>query len=145
MNFTEQYKLFQQYEELEKKLLEPSISANDIRAYNAQKKEIELRLQVIYKAFDLIRKAEIESIECTLFIDEKPSCLGHYCIYFSWEQFGERRYLEFFPESHYLIEEELKEAEQFVEKIKKLKSEYKVAREKILEKLTEDEKRLLFL
>lgn len=144
MNFTEQYKLFQQYEELEKKLLEPSISANDIRACNLQKKEIELKLQVIYKAFDLVRRAEIEGIECTLFRDEY-GCLGHYCIYFSWEQFGERRYLEFFPESHYLVEEELREAEQFIEGIKKLKAEYKAARDKILEKLTEDEKRLLFL
>lgn len=145
MNFTEQYKLFQKYEELEKKLLEPSISANDIRACNAQKKEIELELQVIYKAFDLVRRAKIEGIECTLYRDEKFGCLGHYCVYFSWEQFGERRYLEFFPESHYLVEEELKEAEQFVEGVKKLKADYKAARDKILEKLTEDEKRLLFL
>lgn len=145
MNFTEQYKLFQKYQELEKELLEPSISANNIRAYNLQKKEIELQLQVIYKAFDLVRKAEIEGIECTLYQNKESSCLGQFCIYFSWEQFGERRYLEFFPESPYLVEEELKEAEQFIEGIKKLKADYKEARDKILEKLTEDEKRLLFL
>lgn len=145
MNFTEQYQLFQQYEELEKTLLDPSISAWDVRAYNSQKKEIELKLQVIYKAFDLVRRAEIEGIDCTLYRDEKFGCLGHYCIYFSWEQFGERRYLEFFPESQFLVEEELEQAEQFIEAIKKLKAEYKTARDKILEKLTEEEKRLLFL
>jgi hypothetical protein len=145
MNFTEQYKLFQQYQELEKKLLEPSISDNNIRAYNLQKKEIELKLQAIYKAFDLVRKAEIEGINCTFYQYERGGCLGQFCIYFSWEQFGERRYLEFSPESTYLVEEELEEAEQYLENIKKLKVEYKAAKDKILGKLTEDEKRLLFL
>jgi len=145
MNFTEQYKLFQKYQELEKELLEPSISANNIRAFNLQKKEIELTLQAIYKAFDLVRRAEIEGIQCTLFRNKESSCLGQFCIYFSWEQFEERRSLEFFPESTYLVEEELEEAEEFLEEIKKLKVKYKAAKDKILEKLTEDEKRLLSL
>lgn len=145
MDFTEQYELFQEYQNIEKKLVEPSISANDINAYNLQKKEIELRLQAIHSAFDLIRRAEIEGVECTLYHDKKYGCLGKYYIYFSWEQFGERRYLEFFPENSYLVEDEFKDAEKFLEGVKQLKSEYKVARDKALEKLTDDEKRLLGL
>lgn len=145
MNFAKQYDLFQKYQDIEKKLLEPSISVNDINAYSLQKKEIELRLEALDNAFDLIMRAEIEGIECTLYYNENNGCLGGCCIYFSWEQFGERRCLEFFPENTYLVEDEFKDAEKFLQEVKELKNSYKVERDKILERLTDDEKRLLGL